>query len=60
MQEPKTLRNYPETPSQVSFPAFKTEGEKPKNPVEKFLSLFADVRAGEGARRGVRVGDAAG
>ena len=48
MQEPKTLLKYPENPSQVSFPAFKTEGEKPKNPVEKFLSLFADVRAGEG------------
>ena len=48
MQEPKTLRKYPESPSQVSFPAFKTEGEKPKNPVERFLSLFADVRAGEG------------
>ena len=48
MQEPKTLLKYPERPSQISFPAFKTEGEKPKNPVEKFLSLFADVRAGEG------------
>jgi AAA family ATP:ADP antiporter len=48
LQEPKTLLKYPEHPSQISFPAFKTEGEKPKNPVEKFLSLFADVRAGEG------------
>ena len=48
MEEPKTLLKYPEHPSQISFPAFKTEGEKPKNPVERFLSLFADVRAGEG------------
>jgi ATP:ADP antiporter, AAA family len=48
VQEPKTLLKYPERPSQISFPAFKTEGEKPKNPIEKFLSLFADVRAGEG------------
>jgi len=48
MEEPKTLLKYPERPSQISFPAFKTEGEKPKNAVEKFLSLFADVRAGEG------------
>ncbi len=48
MQEPKTLLKYPERPSQISFPAFKTEGEKPKSPLEKSLSLFADVRAGEG------------
>jgi ATP:ADP antiporter, AAA family len=48
MAEPKTLLKYPERPSQISFPAFKTEGEKPKGPIEKFLSLFADVRAGEG------------
>jgi AAA family ATP:ADP antiporter len=34
--------------SGVSFPSFKTIGEKPKGPLEKFLSLFADVRAGEG------------
>ena len=48
MDEPKTLLKYPERPSQISFPAFKTDGENPKNPVERFLSLFADVRAGEG------------
>ena len=48
MQGPKTLLKYPEHRSQISFPAFKTEGEKPKNPIEKFLSCFADVRAGEG------------
>ena len=48
MAEPKTLLKYPEPKSQISFPLFKTEGEKPKSAVEKFLSLFADVRAGEG------------
>jgi len=48
MHEPKTLLKYPERPSQISFPAFKTEGEKPKSAVEKLLCLFADVRAGEG------------
>jgi AAA family ATP:ADP antiporter len=48
MPEPKTLLKYPEHRSKIWFPAFKTEGEKPKNPAEKFLSLFADVRAGEG------------
>ena len=48
MAEPKTLLKYPEPPSRTSFPLFKAEGEKPKNAVEKFLSLFADVRAGEG------------
>lgn len=48
MSEPKTLLRYPEPKSQLSFPVFKTEGEPPKNAVEKFLSLFADVRAGEG------------
>ena len=34
MSEPKTLLKYPEPKSQVSFPAFKTEGEKPRNAVE--------------------------
>jgi AAA family ATP:ADP antiporter len=38
-----------EMKSGASFPAFKTVGEKPKGPLEKFLSVFADVRAGEGA-----------
>ncbi len=48
MAEPKTLLKYPEPHSQVSFPVFKIHGEAPKGPIEKFLSLFADVRAGEG------------
>ena len=33
----------------ASFPSFQLFGEKPKGPLERFLSLFADVRAGEGA-----------
>jgi len=48
MSEPKTLLKYPEPKSIVTFPAFKTDGGAPRNIVEKFLSLFADVRAGEG------------
>ena len=35
--------------SHASFPAFRTIGEKPKGPIERMLSVFADVRAGEGA-----------
>lgn len=46
--DPRTLRTHPELHSQVSFPLFQTLGEKPKGPLEKFLSIFADVRAGEG------------
>lgn len=41
-------QSRPEMPSLSSFPNFKTIGEKPKGPIEKFLSFFADVRAGEG------------
>lgn len=48
MVDPRTLRTHPEHQSQVSFPAFAAFGEKPRGPVEKFLSLFADIRAGEG------------
>ena len=46
--EPRTLVTHPELASRKSFPFFATVGEKPKNALEKFLSLFADVRAGEG------------
>jgi AAA family ATP:ADP antiporter len=48
MGEPRTLRTHPELPSLQSFPLFRTLGEKPKNRLEKLLSVFADVRAGEG------------
>lgn len=48
MVEPRTLRTHPELRSHASFPLFKTLGEKPKSALEKLLSLFADVRSGEG------------
>lgn len=41
-------QSIPELKSQVSFPAFAVEGEKQRGPLEKLLSIFADVRAGEG------------
>jgi AAA family ATP:ADP antiporter len=41
-------QSRPEIKSYSSFPVFKTLGEKPKGPLEKLLSVFADVRAGEG------------
>jgi AAA family ATP:ADP antiporter len=34
--------------SRHSFPVFRTLGERQKGPIERALSLFADVRAGEG------------
>jgi AAA family ATP:ADP antiporter len=46
--EPRTLLTHPELKSRQSFPAFRTVGEAPKSPLEQVLSLFADVRAGEG------------
>ena len=46
--EPRTLVSHPELHSHQSFPLFKTLGERPKSPLERLLSLFADVRAGEG------------
>lgn len=46
--EPRTLITHPELKSQQSFPFFKTIGEAPKNVLERVLSIFADVRAGEG------------
>ena len=46
--EVRTLATHPELRSQQSIPFFKTAGERPKNALERLLSLFADVRAGEG------------
>jgi ATP:ADP antiporter, AAA family len=46
--EPRTLRTHPELASHQSFPAFRTIGDAPKNALERALSVFADVRAGEG------------
>jgi AAA family ATP:ADP antiporter len=47
--EPRTLITHPELRSQRSFPVFTTLGGAPKNTIERALSVFADVRAGEGA-----------
>lgn len=38
----------PESLSHHSFPVFRVIGERPKNALERALSIFADVRAGEG------------
>jgi len=48
VSDPRTLVTHPELRSQRSFPFFKTVGEPQKNALERLLSLFADVRAGEG------------
>jgi ATP:ADP antiporter, AAA family len=48
MAEPRTLRTHPELRSHQSIPRFRTPGEKPKSRLESLLSVFADVRAGEG------------
>jgi AAA family ATP:ADP antiporter len=42
------FQSRPEIRSLQSFPSFQAVGEKPKGFVEKVLSYFADVRAGEG------------
>jgi AAA family ATP:ADP antiporter len=46
--EPRTLVTHPELRSHHSLPFFSVLGEKPKSRLERALSLFADVRAGEG------------
>ncbi len=46
--EPRTLASHPELHSHQSFPMFKSLGEGPKGWLERGLSLFADVRSGEG------------
>ncbi|BCS33665.1 MFS transporter [Luteitalea sp. TBR-22] len=48
MNDPRTLVSHPELESQQSFPHFRTVGEPPRNALERVLSVFADVRAGEG------------
>ena len=47
MERPE-YQSRPEIRSLQSFPSFQTIGERPKGPLEKFLSFFADVRADEG------------
>jgi len=46
--DPRTLVTHPELHSHSSLPVFKTLGEQPKSALERLLSIFADVRAGEG------------
>ena len=46
--EPRTLVTHPELRSHQSIPVFKSIDEGRKNWLERLLSLFADVRAGEG------------
>jgi len=46
---PRTLVTHPESQSHYSLPVFKVLGEPRKSVVERALSVFADVRAGEGA-----------
>ncbi len=48
MNDPRTLLSHPELRSHQSFPHFKTVGEPPRSALERGLSFFADVRAGEG------------
>jgi len=48
MTEPRTLVSHPELRSHQSFPHFRTIGEAPRSALERVLSFFADVRAGEG------------
>jgi len=43
-----TFVPYPEAESHHSVPVFRVDGEAPKNSLERLLSVFADVRAGEG------------
>jgi AAA family ATP:ADP antiporter len=45
---PRTLASHPEPQSQSSFFFFQLPGQRPKNALERVLSVFADVRAGEG------------
>jgi len=48
MSEPRTLVSHPELRSHQSFPHFRSVGEQPRSALERLLSVFADVRAGEG------------
>jgi ATP:ADP antiporter, AAA family len=48
VSEPRTLVTHPELRSHHSIPAFRVLGEAPKSVLERVLSLFADVRSGEG------------
>jgi len=45
---PRTLASHPEPPAQSSLFFFQLPGQRKKNALERALSVFADVRAGEG------------
>jgi len=49
MSQRPDYQTLPELRSHGSIPSFKLPGETPRGPLERFLSIFADVRAGEGA-----------
>lgn len=42
-------QSLPELRTQTMFPSFTVEGEIKRGPLERVLSIFADVRSGEGA-----------
>jgi hypothetical protein len=44
----KSLRIHSEALSHQSFPVFRAVDKRAKNRLERLLSVFADVRAGEG------------
>ena len=48
MHATRTLVTHPEPQSHHSLPVFTVLGERRKNLLERLLSVFADVRAGEG------------
>src|SRR6185436_1542507 len=48
VSSPRTLVTHPEPQSHHSIPVFRVIGEPPKSALERALSVFADVRAGEG------------
>jgi hypothetical protein len=48
MVAPPIQRTHPEALSHQSFPVFRSLDTKPTSRLERSLSVFADVRAGEG------------
>src|SRR5262249_36093203 len=48
LSAPRPLVPQPEPLSHASLPVFRVIGDRPKNLLERALSVFADVRAGEG------------
>ena len=48
MVNPRVLETHPKVLARQSFPAVRSLDMKPKSQLERLLSVFADVRAGEG------------